>query len=324
MGAVNATASASAQGRGGGSPASVHARVDSTDHAGRGAGRANDALSIGCTRSGSAPGQPESLAGQVEPRRLPGVRVVQDARRHGRPAQLDQRRGEVADPGRAADLIVDHGRGSPARSAAAAWCRRSSVRARRTPTRCARRARGRAARPARPPRRPACVRPYAVRGPTGSSISYGLVRVAGEDVVGRHVHQPTAVARPAPRPARRAPTWLTRSARVLVGLGGVDRGVRGGVHHDVGTVPGQDGVDHVGIGDVELRARVERDDVGAGRAAPRTRCVPSWPPAPVTSQLVTGRPRRTRFGAPPCRPTTSRGCRRTTRSSAPGRLRRSE
>ena len=52
---ANAACSASRHGRGGGSPAASQAAGDSTEYAGRGAGRGNAAVVVGRTRSGSAP-----------------------------------------------------------------------------------------------------------------------------------------------------------------------------------------------------------------------------------------------------------------------------
>jgi hypothetical protein len=51
--------------------------------------------------------EPEHLAGQVKPRRLPAINVVQDAGGHRACAELDQRCRKIRDPRRAADLVGD-------------------------------------------------------------------------------------------------------------------------------------------------------------------------------------------------------------------------
>ena len=271
----------------------------STLYAGRGAGRGN---CLGGRRAHAA--RRRRRASKISTRRSSYQEHVPAAGARGRrpvsrrSAIVEQRGGEVAGPRRAADLV---GRRPAPRRARAA--RRSIVSTKfgpPAPNSHAVRTIAWSAVGLRRPRarrRASCGRRRDA-GRSGRTRRRARVFVAVEDVVGRDVHDRGAGARP--RRARRcpAPSPLTRSARVLVGLGAVDVRARRAVDDGVGPSRG------------ERRARRRRASVmsrlGAG-PTPST----SWPRRSRGRDHGAGRAsRRRRSRASLIRGSRSRSCRR--------------
>ena len=126
--------------------------------------------------------------------------------------QRAQERGQVAGPRRLAPLVVDDVEGVPLGG-------EPQHRAREVGAVCAVEpggahdvaTEGAVARTARSPA--ALLRPYALTGASGAFLGVRRVGVAGEDVVGRDVHQPAAPADGARGPGWQAPTALTATRR---------------------------------------------------------------------------------------------------------------
>ena len=256
-------------------------RARCTPGAARAAGSAS--VVVGSDAAAQA-GAVEDLDGELVPRARAAARRVEDADVAVALGELDERRGEVHRPRRAADLVAR--RRSPRRARAPRREHRvDEVRARRRrrATRCAR------SRARRSPRRPLLA--GELRAPVGADrvdgvgldprLALGRRRTRSRSRRARRARRPRAAAR-ATLPGAVA---VDRRRRGLVGLGAVDVGPRRAVDDRAGLGRGQDPRDVVGVGDVELGVR-ERDHIVAEPGGVAATARPSIPPLPRTSNRI--------------------------------------
>ena len=245
----------------------AQAAFDSTEYAGRGAGRGNWSRGgrLHPLRIGAELG--ENRPGEIEPGRLAGVgeRAVPRPA-PGRPAsasssELDERARQVRRVGRGAALVVDDADRPACWTRARPSSSRSSRRSHPTPTRSGRRARpGCTSSTARSPA--SLDAPYTLRGPVVVVRLVGPGPVAREDVVGRDVDRARGRCAAHAVATLRGARLIDQIRALRFALGLVDRRVRGGVDHDADracslATRGDRGVDRGRVGDVQVR-RAER------------------------------------------------------------------